>query len=182
MNADDTALLVIDVQERIMPVISGTQALQWNLRRLVDGAKVLGLPVDATEQAPDKLGPTLPELAKRLPSPKPKIAFSCGERGEIAHAWLDAGVHRVMLCGVETHVCVQQTAFDYLAAGFRVYLAADAVGSRHPLDHETALRRMDSGGVAITTCESALMEWAVVAGTPEFKQLSALAKEAPPKP
>ena len=185
MNADDTALLVIDVQERIMRAIPGGERLVWNLRRLIDGSEILGLPVAATEQAPDKLGPTVPEIATRLEAlnstAQSKLAFSCGERGAIARNWLDAGRHRVLLCGVETHVCVQQTAFDYMAAGFRVYAAVDAIASRHAVDYETALRRMESAGVTLTTCEAALTEWCQVAGTPEFKKISALAKESPPE-
>lgn len=181
MNADDTALLVIDVQQRIMRAISSGAALVWNIRRLIDGAKILGLPVEATEQAPDKLGPTVEPLRSRLPPAKGKLAFSCGERSEIASGWLEAGLHRVLLCGVETHVCVQQTALDYVAAGFRVYAAVDALGSRHALDHQVALRRLEGSGVTLTTCEAALTEWSVRAGTPEFKQISALAKEQAPE-
>lgn len=180
MNASDTALLVVDVQDRIMQAIPRAKILVWNIRRLVDGAKILGVPVEATEQAPEKLGPTVEPLRSRLPEAKSKLAFSCGERGEIAQAWRDAGVHRVLLSGVESHVCVQQTALDYMANGFRVYAAVDALGSRHAIDHETALRRMESSGVTLTTCEAALTEWSVRAGTPEFKQISALAKEPAP--
>lgn len=180
MNVADTALLVVDVQERIVRVMPQAERLVWNIRRLVDGAKILGVTIDATEQAPDKLGPTVPQLAERLPSAKSKLAFSCCTRGDLTAPWGDVGVHRVLLCGVETHVCIQQTALDLLAGGFRVYVAVDAIASRHDIDHETALRRMESSGVTLTTCEAALMEWAVTAGTPEFKQLSALAKEPAP--
>lgn len=180
MNANDTALLVIDIQERIMRAIPHGGRLAWNARRLVDGATILGVPLAATEQAPDKLGPTVEPLRSRLPAAAGKLTFSCGVRGEIAHAWRESGVHRVLLCGVETHVCVQQTALDYIASGFRVYAAVDALGSRHDMDHEIALRRMESSGVTLTTCEAALTEWSVRAGTPEFKQISALAKESSP--
>jgi isochorismate hydrolase len=86
----------------------------------------------------------------------------------------------VLLCGIETHVCVGQTALDLLAAGFRVYIAVDAVAARSTLDHETALRRMESSGAVLTTTEAALFEWCIRAGTPEFRQISALAKELPP--
>ncbi|MEM8865974.1 MAG: isochorismatase family protein [Planctomycetota bacterium] len=181
MNAHDTALLVIDVQEKIMRAIAGSATLVWNIRRLIDGAGILGVPVEATEQAPEKLGPTVESLRSRLPEAKSKLAFSCGERGEIAGDWQANGLHRVLLCGVETHVCVQQTAFDFMAAGFRVYAAVDALGSRNAIDHQTALRRLESGGVTLTTCEAALTEWAVRAGTEQFKKISALAKEHAPK-
>ncbi|MEM6799004.1 MAG: isochorismatase family protein [Planctomycetota bacterium] len=180
MNADDTALLVVDVQERIVKAMPDAAVLVWNIRRLIDGAKILGVPATATEQAPDKLGPTVPPLATRLDSPLSKMAFSCCERTDLLPPWIDAGIHRVLLCGVETHVCVLQTAMDLMSAGLRVYAAVDALASRHAIDHETALRRMDSGGVTLTTCEAALTEWAVAAGTPKFKQISALAKESAP--
>jgi nicotinamidase-related amidase len=84
------------------------------------------------------------------------------------------------VCGIETHVCVLQTVLDLLADGFNVYVAVDAVGSRNWLDHDVALRRMESRGATLTTVESALFEWCAVAGTPEFKQISALAKETVP--
>lgn len=180
MNADDTALLVVDVQERIAQAMANAATLVWNCRRLIEGAKILGVTVAATEQAPQKLGPTVEPLASLLPDRREKLAFSCGERGELAEGWREAGRHRVLLCGVETHVCVQQTALDLVAAGFFVYLAVDAATARHAIDHEVALRRMESAGVTLTTCEAALTEWAVRAGTPEFKQISRLAKEPPP--
>ncbi len=181
MNANDTALLVVDVQERIVKAMPHSNLLVWNTRRLIDGAKILGVPVAATEQAPDKLGPTVAELASRLPTPMSKLAFSCCQEADFLQPWLDAGIHRVLLCGVETHVCVLQTALDLMAGGFRVYAAVDALSSRHAIDHQTALRRMDSSGVTLTTCEATLTEWAVAAGTPAFKQISTLAKEHAPQ-
>ncbi|MEM6329620.1 MAG: isochorismatase family protein [Planctomycetota bacterium] len=180
MNAGDTALLVVDVQQRIVGAMPNAAVLVWNIRRLVDGAGILGVPVAATEQAPDKLGPTVPELASRLPPAKSKLAFSCCERADLLPPWREAGVSRVLLCGLETHVCVQQTALDLMAGGLRVYAAVDATASRHAVDHDIALRRMEASGVTLTTCEAAITEWAVTAGRPEFKQISALAKEAAP--
>lgn len=181
MNASDTTLLVIDVQQQILPAIRSSEQLVWNIRRLVRGANILGVNVVATEQAPDKLGTTEPTIAEHLPPPLAKTSFSCGERGELLRESFDQNRHRVLLCGVETHVCVQQTALDYVAAGARVYAAVDALATRHAIDHEVALRRMESSGVTLTTCEAALMEWCVAAGTPEFKQISALAKELAPE-
>ena len=100
--------------------------------------------------------------------------------GEIFERWRADGRYRVLVCGIETHVCVMQTALDLAAAGFEVYVAVDAVGARHAVDHETALRRMESAGVVLTTTEAAMFEWCRIAGTPEFKKISALAKEKPP--
>jgi nicotinamidase-related amidase len=180
MNREDTALLVVDVQEKFLSVIPGTPRLRWNIRRLLDAAAVLGVPAAATEQYPEKLGPTAPELLERLGSAPGKLAFSACECGEIFERWRADGRARVLVCGIETHVCVQQTALDLAAAGFEPYLAVDAVAARHTVDHETALRRMESAGVVLTTSEAAMFEWCRAAGTPEFKQLSALVKESPP--
>jgi nicotinamidase-related amidase len=180
MNRDDSALLVVDVQAKLLPLIPGYARLIWNIRRLIDGAKILSVPVAATEQYPQGLGPTTPELAGRLGSIPGKLAFSCGECGEIFTGWRDRGIWKVLVCGIETHVCVAQTVHDLLGEGFRVYVAADAVAARGLIDHDIALRRMDSAGATLTTAEAALFEWCGRAGSPEFKQISQLVREAPP--
>ncbi len=180
MSVDDTALLVVDVQEKLVPAIADHARVVWNIRRLIDGAGVLGVPVVATEQYPPGLGPTVPELAQRLGEIPSKIAFSCGQCGDLFAGLDERGVHKLLVCGVEAHVCVQQTVFDLLAMGWRVYLAADAVGSRRAVDCRTALGRMDSGGATLTTTEAALFEWCRVAGTPQFKQISRLVREEEP--
>jgi nicotinamidase-related amidase len=180
MSAEDTALLVVDVQQRLVPVIAGHSRVVWNVRRLIDGARVLGLPVIATEQYPSGLGPTVPELAQRLGSVPAKLSFSGCGCPEAFAPLEQKGVHKLLVCGIETHVCVQQTVLDLLSSGWRVYVAVDAVGSRFAVDHETSLRRMDSAGATLTSTEAALFEWCRVAGTPQFKQISQLAREAGP--
>jgi nicotinamidase-related amidase len=180
MHASDTGLLVVDVQTRLLPLITGHERLVWNIRRLLDGAKILHVAMAGTEQYPQGLGPTTPELAERLGSLPSKTAFSCGECGDIFTRWRDLGIWKILVCGMETHVCVSQTVHDLLGEGFRVYIAADAVGARGLIDHEIALRRMDSSGATLTTTEAALFEWCGRAGTPEFKQISQLVRESPP--
>jgi nicotinamidase-related amidase len=180
MNRDDAALLVVDMQAKLLPLIAGSGRVVWNVRRLIDGAKILGVPLAATEQYPQGLGPTTPELAERLGPIPAKMAFSCGECGEHFARWRDKGRWKILVCGIETHVCVGQTVHDLLAEGFRVYVAVDAVAARGAIDHEIALRRMDSAGATLTTTEAALFEWCAVAGTPEFKQISQLVREQPP--
>jgi len=182
MRPADTGLLVVDLQERLLTVLPGTARLIWNARRLLDGAKVLGVRAAATEQYPDKLGPTAPPLAERLAQPAiGKLAFSCASCGDIFSEWRAVGIHRVLVCGIETHVCVQQTVLDLMAEGFQVLVAADAVGARHAVDHDCALRRMEASGALLTTTEAALFEWCGQAGTPEFKRISALVKETCPE-
>jgi nicotinamidase-related amidase len=180
MNRDDSALLVVDMQVKLLPLIAGSRRLIWNIRRLIDGAKILSVPVAATEQYPQGLGPTAAELTERLPPIPAKLAFSACECGEIMTTWRDKGIWKILVCGIETHVCVGQTVHDLLAEGFRVYVAADAVGARGQIDHEIALRRMDSAGATLTTTEAALFEWCGRSGSPEFKQISQLIRETPP--
>jgi len=182
MNRQDTALLVLDAQVKLLAVVPDHERIQWNIRRLLDAAAVLGVSTAATEQCPEKLGPTAAELQQRLSGARGKLSFSaCAcEELELFERWKSDGRFRVLVCGVETHVCVLQTTLDLAAAGFEPYVAVDAVGARHAVDHETALRRMESAGVILTTVETAMFEWCRVAGTPEFKKISALAKETPP--
>ncbi len=180
MSPADTALLVVDVQEKLIPAIADRDQVVWNARRLIDAAKILGIPVAATEQYPKGLGPTVPELAGRLGAIPSKLTFSCCGCPEIFQQWERLGVHKVLVCGVEAHVCVQQTVLDLLSNGWRVYVAADAIGSRRETDYRMALSRMDAAGATVTTTEAALFEWCRVAGTPEFKQISQLTKEEPP--
>ena len=182
MNAGDTGLLVVDVQERLIGSIKDQRQVVWNVRRLLDGCRALDVPIFATEQYPKGLGRTLPEIAGQIECDIPeKMAFSsCGCPGFLAKL-REQGVRKVLICGIEAHVCVAQTVFDLLADGWRVYLAVDAVGSRFPIDRETALSRMDSAGATLTTTEAALFELCETAQRPEFKQISRLAKEISPE-
>lgn len=180
MTRDDSALLVVDVQGKLITMIPDHQRIIWNIRRLIDGAKALGVPVAATEQYPKGLGPTTPELADRLGVIPEKMTFSCSGCPQVFQDFRDRGVYKILAVGIEGHVCVQQTVLDLLSNGFHVYLAVDAIGSRFDIDFQTALRRMDSAGATLTTTEAALFEWCEVAGTPEFKQISALVRESPP--
>lgn len=180
MNREDSALLVVDAQEKLLDIIPKKERIVWNIRRLLDAANLLGVAVAATEQYPDRLSPTLPILKDRIGSAPDKLCFSAGVCGEIFERWKDDGRSRVLVCGIETHVCVLQTAFDLAAAGFEVFVPVDAVGARYATDHETALRRMESAGIVLSTCETAMFEWCRTAEAPEFKKISALAKEKAP--
>ena len=180
ISRTDSALLVVDVQEKLVPAIASSETVVWNVRRLIDAARLLGLPAAASEQYPQGLGPTLPELASRLPERPAKLAFSCRELAGLLSDLRGRGIEKLLLCGIETHVCIQQTALDLMADGWRVYIAVDAVGSRRDIDHQTALRRMESSGAVLTTTEAALFEWCETAAAPEFKQISRLVREEPP--
>lgn len=183
MSRNHSALLVIDVQSRLVPAIARHRHVVWNIGRLIDGAKLLGLPVLATEQYPKGLGATVPEVAERLGEIPEKLTFSCcgcREFQDRLKRLEEQGVHKLLVCGVEAHVCVQQTVLDLLSAAWRVYVAVDAVGSRFDVDYRTALRRMESSGATLTTTEAALFEWCETAAATEFKQISLLVREPPP--
>ena len=178
----NVGLVVVDVQERLLPAIFEQQRVVQNTVRLIQEAGSLKVPIFATEQYRKGLGATVPEVAAAIPgfAPMEKVAFSaCGADGFIA-ALKAKKVSEAVLCGIEAHVCVQQTVLDLLADGWRVYVAADATGSRFEADRRIALGRMDSAGATLTTTEAALFEWCEAAGTPEFKQISQLAKEQGP--
>jgi nicotinamidase-related amidase len=180
MNREDSALLVVDAQEKLLSFIRGSERIIWNIRRLLDAAAALGVPFAATEQYPDRLSPTAPELKERIGPAPDKLCFSACVCGDIFERWKKGNRYRVLVCGIEAHVCVLQTALDLVAAGFETYVAVDAVGSRFAVDYETALRRMESAGVILSTTETAMLEWCRTAEAPEFKTISALAKEKPP--
>lgn len=175
LSHHNSRLLIVDVQERLLPHLPVVDSLVDNCRRLIQGAGILDVEVFATEQYPTGLGGTVPELADLLDSVPEKLRFSCAE----VLAWGNAAQedddrHQVVVAGIEAHVCVQQTVLDLISQGFRVYVPADAVASRKKLDWKIALERMTLSGAIITTTESVLFEWCEVAGTPEFKQISKL--------
>src|SRR5215510_7888399 len=154
MSAGDTGLLVVDVQEKLMPMIPNAAAIVRNIGFLIDAARILGVPVQATEQYPKGLGGTVAELARRIPERPDKTAFSCCAIPQVVDGFRRAARPKVVLAGIEAHVCVLQTALDLLAGGFRVYVAVDAVGSRFPIDQDYGLRRMEAAGAVLTTSET----------------------------
>jgi nicotinamidase-related amidase len=174
MAPAETAVLVVDVQEKLMAKIPGAATLTRNIAFTLDAAKLLGVEVLGTEQYPKGLGPTVSELAQRLPPRPDKLLFSCCGVPDLTENLRRKGRTRVLLVGIETHVCVLNTALDLLAESFWVYVAVDAVASRYAIDHETALRRMEGLGVIPTTVEAAAFEWTGGAQHPQFKAISAL--------
>ncbi|HEV8062251.1 MAG TPA: hydrolase [Gemmataceae bacterium] len=174
MSPADTALLVIDVQEKLLPKIAGVDRLVHNLSFLLEAARVVGIPVLATEQYPKGLGGTLPSLMPVLPQRWEKTDFSCCAVPELLTALGRDARIKVLLAGIETHVCVLQTALDLLARDFHVFLAVDTLGSRYSVDHETAIRRLEREGAILTTCETAVFEWLGGSRAAHFKEISQL--------
>jgi nicotinamidase-related amidase len=177
MSALDTGLLVIDVQEKLVPKIAGAAGLVRNIAFLLDVAKLLDVPVQATEQYPRGLGSTVAELLPRLPQRPEKTAFSSCAVAEVVTTFHRLARPKLVLTGIETHVCVLHTALDLLAADFRVFLPVDAIGARYRIDHDTALRRLEQAGAVLTTTEGCAFEWMGGANHPQFKEVSRLVQD-----
>jgi nicotinamidase-related amidase len=140
---------------------------------------MLGVRAVLTEQYPKGLGRTPPDLAGILPPAHEKTAFSCcgcPSFTSLVDSPADP-IHAVILCGLETHVCIAQTALDLLARGLRVSIAVDAVASRHAIDHDTGLRRLEAAGAVLTTTEAILFEWLRDAAHPQFRAVQKLVRE-----
>jgi nicotinamidase-related amidase len=181
LDADRTALVVIDVQEGFRPAIPGFERIAKATATLIQGAEAIGIPVLITEQYPKGLGETVPEVSEHLPEgarPLEKVVFSAAE----ADGFDLAGRDQALVCGIETHVCVNQTALDLLADGVDVQVAEDAVGSRTEENKRVGLHKMERAGAEITSVETALFELLGRAGTDEFKQVQRLILEYAPNP
>ena len=174
LETERTALVVVDVQEAFRPAVGEFETVAHNAGVLVQGARVLGLPVIATEQYPQGLGHTVPEVAEHLEGAKPleKVVFSACR----ADGFDLDGRDQALVCGIEAHVCVEQTVQDLLDRDVEVHVAADAVTSRTALNRRLGLEKMERSGAWVTSTEMALFELVGRAGTPEFKQIQGLVK------
>jgi nicotinamidase-related amidase len=177
LRAREAGLLVVDVQAKLVPRIADGPRVVANVSRAIRAAQALSIPVWATEQYPEGLGPTVPEIAVLVPHRPSKTSFSCCGVPELVEQLHGRHVRHVTVVGIEAHVCVAQTALELMRLGFAVQVPADAVGSRHPLDWEFALRRLERAGAVVSTTESVLFEWVEGSDAPAFKAISALVKE-----
>lgn len=178
MQRGTTALLVVDIQEKMMPHIADGQAVIGRSFVAATGFNQLDLPVLVTEQYRKGLGETVEALATELAGASltvEKMAFSaCVD--DVKQKLIAINARQVLVVGVETHVCVLQTCMDLMDMGLTAYLAVDACGSRRPLDHEVALSRLNQAGVVLTTVESALLELVGSASEADFKALLPIIK------
>jgi len=177
---NNTALVVIDIQERLAAAMDPArfEAVLANTERLLVGFDILDCPVYFTEQYPQGLGPTVARLTPHAQTvaPAAKLAFSCCGELPLA-AWLqDRGRSHAILCGIETHVCVLQTALDLLEAGFFVHVVRDATLSRCPENHEAGLALLADAGAVVTTTEIVLFQLQARAGDATFKAISKLVR------
>jgi nicotinamidase-related amidase len=163
------ALVVVDVQEGFRPYAT-FEAVAEACSRLVRGARILDLPRIVSEQYPKGLGHTAPEVSLEGEQVVEKTVFSAAR----AEGFELSGRTQAIVCGIETHVCVSQTVHDLIGDGIEVHVPADAVGSRHRLDYERGLERLERAGAVVSTVEAVLFELLERAGTPEFKAVQGL--------
>ncbi len=174
LRAERSALLVVDVQARLVPAISEGERVIANCAWLIGVARELDVPVRVSEQYPKGIGPTVEEVRRLVEDAEvlEKTHFSCGAEPDCREALLELGREQIVVCGVEAHVCVLQTVLDLLELDKRVFVVADAVSSRRPADAECALRRMRQGGAEIVTREMVAFEWLHKAATDRFRKIS----------
>jgi nicotinamidase-related amidase len=178
LDVQRTQLLVVDLQERLVPVVEQHESLVGRAALAIRGARELGVPIVVTEQYPKGLGETVPSIREALGAcpAHEKLSFSVGGCAPAMRELADNDRPAVLVVGIETHVCVLQTVLDLLHANYEVYPAVDAIGSRHARDRAPAIERMTRAGAVATTVEAALFELLREAGTDVFKAISKLVK------
>jgi nicotinamidase-related amidase len=184
LESSETAVFICDVQERFRPVISLYPAVMDTSQRMIKAATVLSMPIIVTEQYPKALGNTVVELTEHLPSKTPiipKTNFSMMVPEVIALLEAKPSVKKVLMLGIETHVCVLQTTLDLIEKGYEVHVVCDGVSSQRLEDRGVALRRMAQSGAFLTTSEMVLFQMMKDTAHPAFKTISGLAKEARPE-
>ena len=171
LTRDDTAFVAIDFQERLVPAMSGKEKLTEKTERLAKGMQALGIPTVVTQQYTKGLGSTIPSIAEALGEFEPidKFTFGCMENEEL-------GRKNIVICGIEAHICVQQTALQLMEAGYNVYLVVDCISSRSEEDKLWAVTRMGEAGAVITTYEAVLYEILRNSKADGFKAVSAIVK------
>jgi len=173
LRADSSLLVIVDVQGKLAEVMNERDELFENIGRLAKSAQQLQIPILLTEQLPDKLGPTREEITESLAGAPviPKSAFSCCGEPKFTEALESSGKKQILLCGIEAHICILQTALELIENGFEVFIAADAVSSRDPENKRLALARTRQHGAEIISTESAMFEWLRDAAHPAFREV-----------
>lgn len=179
IQREDCLALVIDIQEKLFPYISGCEEMLQNQLKFIKGMQVLGIPVIITEQYRKGIGPTVSPIIELFGGNfgyLEKLEFSCLENAIIKEALIKTGKKHILIIGIEAHVCVMQTVIDAVDCGLMPVVPADCIGSREQYNKEIAIGRMHSAGAVISTSESILFELLVKSGTQEFKDISKIVK------
>ncbi len=178
LNREDTILVVVDVQGKLAQLMHDKSELFENLRRMIQGAKILDIPIVVTEQYPQGIGPTVAEIADLLTDVESisKTSFSCCGEDKFNAALQGLNRRQILVTGIETHICVHQTALQLIDAGYEVQVVADAVSSRTLANKKIGLNKMHAAGAVITSSETALYELLRAAEGPQFKAVLKLVK------
>jgi len=178
LTTDNTILLIIDVQGKLAHLMSDKESLFENLQKIIKGAKILGIPILWTEQNPEKLGTTIPEISQLMSpiQPIPKRSFSCWDNERFVEKLRALNRKQVLITGIEAHICVYQTAVDLVNSGYEVQVVADAVSSRKAENKKIAIDRIRDIGAGLTCIEMVLFELLKVADGPKFKQILKIIK------
>jgi nicotinamidase-related amidase len=178
LQRDNVALVLVDVQGKLAESMFQREELFEALSKLVKGARLLGLPILWNEQNPEKLGPTVPQIGELLEdlAPVPKMSFSCCRNDEFMKRLQATGRGQVLLAGIETHVCIYQTALDLIELGYEVHVVVDAVSSRSAANKEIGLHAIRDAGGRWTSAEMVLFSLVRTAAAPEFRELVSIVK------
>jgi nicotinamidase-related amidase len=178
LQEENSLLVVIDIQGTLARISADCELLFESARKLIQGAKVFHLPIIVTEQIPEKLGPTIPEVDELLAGIEkiPKETFSCCENNAFMEAFDKANRKQILLCGIESHICVYQTAMDLLCRGYEVHVVADAVSSRTAQNREIGISKMVHAGAHLTSTETVLFELLKTAESKKFKDIFKIVK------
>ena len=178
LTKEETVLVLIDIQGKLAEIVYESEKVVSNIAKVAEGVQILGLPVLWLEQYPKGLGPTVEKIAQTLPNQKPieKITFSAYDTPEFVERLLATKRKKVLLAGIETHICVYQTAAHLIENGYEVEVLADCVSSRTAESHDIGLQKMKQLGIKVTTVEMALFEMLQVAKGDQFKAISKLVK------
>ena len=178
VSAEQSCLFLVDIQSRLLPAVHDSEMVVRNCRILAQAAARLGVPILAVELNPGGIGTTVGPIAELVPEGAimEKIHFSSHAEADIRGRVAATGCRQMVVAGMETHVCVLQTAIDFAGAGYDTFVVADATASRVPESHQAALSRLTANGVEAVTTEMVVFEWLHRADVPEFRDLLRLIK------
>ena len=176
---DETLLLIMDMQEKLIKNIKGDQLLIFNIKKLIDACNLLNVRIAITEQNPLKLGMTLESVLDNNKYPKfEKMEFSCSKNDRFINYIKKYDFKNIIVCGIESHICILQTSIDLLTKGFNILIPRDAIGSRSDIDNDTAFLRLISSGAVASTTESLICELCKSSNRKEFREISKILKNS----
>ena len=176
---DETLLLVLDMQKKLLHNIEGNKLLIFNIKKLIDTCNLLNVRIAITEQNPLKLGITLESILNNNEYPKfEKMEFSCSKNQNFINYINKHEFKNIIVCGIESHICILQTSIDLLQKGFNVLIPRDAIGSRSMIDNDTAFLRLILSGAVASTTESLICELCKTSSRKEFREVSKILKKS----